>query len=99
MIERKRCKDATRAFYARAEYELAKLVRKGIAFQQSDREKRAMKLGLPISVRDPKSDHAERKARRSIEDACCHLCDRLLSESSHWSFASLIVLQRTIEVT
>ena len=63
MIERKRIAKTHAGILCRAEYELAKFVRKEIAFQQSDREERAMKLGLRISVRDPKSDHSRAQSK------------------------------------
>jgi hypothetical protein len=46
-----------------AEDELAKFVRKEIAFQQDDRDERAMKLGLPISVRDRESNHSRAQSK------------------------------------
>jgi hypothetical protein len=59
MIERKRiAKTPRERFMQVAEDELAKFVRKEIAFQQDDRDERAMKLGLPISVRERQSNHS-----------------------------------------
>jgi hypothetical protein len=59
MIERKRIAKTPREhFMQAAEDELAKFVRKEIAFQQDDRDERAMKLGLPISVRERQSNHS-----------------------------------------
>jgi hypothetical protein len=78
MIERNRIAKTPREhFMQAAEDELAKFVRKEIAFQQNDRDERAMKLGLPISVRDWVSDHSRTQGGPSVENACCHLCHRL----------------------
>ena len=44
-------------FVQAAEDELAKFVRKEIAFQQADRNERAIKLRLPISVGNSESGH------------------------------------------
>ena len=53
MIERKKIAKTPREhFLQTAADELAKFVRKEIAFQKTDREERAMKLRLPISLGD-----------------------------------------------
>jgi hypothetical protein len=58
MVEPKRIAKTPRERFMRAaEDELAKFVRKEIAFQQADRNERAMKLRLPISVRNSESGH------------------------------------------
>jgi hypothetical protein len=59
MVEPKRiAKTPRQRFMRAAEDELAKFVRKEIAFQQPDRNERAMKLRLPISVRNSESGHS-----------------------------------------
>ena len=59
MVEPKRIAKTPRERFMRAaEDELAKFVRKEIAFQQADRNERAMKLRLPISVRNLESGHS-----------------------------------------
>jgi len=51
MIERKKIAKTPREhFMQAAAYELARFVRKEIAFQKADRDERAMKLRLPISL-------------------------------------------------
>jgi hypothetical protein len=59
MIERKSIARTPREhFMQRAEDEMAKFVRKEIAFQKADRAERAMKLRLPVSAgtREPVVD-------------------------------------------
>jgi hypothetical protein len=59
MVEPKRIAKTPRERFMRAaEDELAKFVRKEIAFQQADRNERALKLRLPISVRNSESGHS-----------------------------------------
>jgi len=51
MIERKRIAKTPREHFMQAAAdELARFVRKEIAFQKADRDERAMKLRLPISL-------------------------------------------------
>ena len=51
MIERKKIAKTPREHFMQAAAdELARLVRKEIAFQKADRDERAMKLRLPISL-------------------------------------------------
>ena len=58
MVEPKRiAKTPRERFMKAAEDELAKFVRKEMAFQQADRNERAMKLRLPISVKTSESGH------------------------------------------
>ena len=59
MVEPKRIAKTPRERFMRAaEDELAKFVRKENAFKQADRNERAMKLRLPISVRNSESGHS-----------------------------------------
>jgi hypothetical protein len=63
MVEPKRiAKTPRERFMQAAEDELAKLVRKEIAFQQADRNERVMKLRLCISVRN--RDFGHNRARK-----------------------------------
>ena len=58
MIERKKIAKTPRAhFMQAAANELARLVRKEIAFQNADRNERAMKLRLPISLGNRETGH------------------------------------------
>jgi hypothetical protein len=58
MVEPKRiAKTPRERFMQAAEDELAKFVRKEIAFQQADRNERAMKLRLCIPVRNREYGH------------------------------------------
>ena len=58
MIERKKIAKRPRAHFMQAAAdELARLVRKEIAFQNADRNERAMKLRLPISLGNRETGH------------------------------------------
>ena len=58
MIERKKIAKTPREhFMQSAAGELAKFVRKEIAFQKADRDERAMKLRLPISLGNRETGH------------------------------------------
>ena len=58
MIERKRIARTPREHFMQAAAdELAKFVRKEIAFQKADRDERAMKLRLPISLGNRETGH------------------------------------------
>jgi len=58
MIERKKIAKTPREHFMRAAAdELARLVRKEIAFQNADRNERAMKLRLPISLGNRETGH------------------------------------------
>ena len=58
MIERRKTAKTPREhFMQSAADELAKFVRKEIAFQKADRDERAMKLRLPISLGNRETGH------------------------------------------
>jgi hypothetical protein len=58
MIERKKIAKTPREhFMLAAADELARFVRKEIAFQKADRDERAMKLRLPISLGTRETGH------------------------------------------
>ena len=58
MIERKKFAKTPREHFMRAAAdELARFVRKEIAFQKADRDERAMKLRLPISLGNREIGH------------------------------------------
>ena len=58
MIERKKIAKTPREhFMQSAADELARFVRKEIAFQKADRDERAMKLRLPISLGNRETGH------------------------------------------
>ena len=58
MIERKKIGKTPREHFMRAAAdELARFVRKEIAFQKADRDERAMKLRLPISLENRETGH------------------------------------------
>ena len=58
MIERKKIAKTPRDHFMQAAAdELAKFVRKEIAFQKADRDERAMKLRLPISLGTRETGH------------------------------------------
>jgi len=63
MIERKKIAKTPREHFMQAAAdELARFVRKEIAFQKADRDERAMKLRLPISLGNRKTgDNRARK--------------------------------------
>jgi hypothetical protein len=57
MIERKKIAKTPREHFMAAADELAKFVRKEIAFQKADRDERAMKLRLPMSLGNRETGH------------------------------------------
>jgi len=58
LIERKKIAKTPREHFMQAAAdELARLVRKEIAFQNADRNERAMKLRLPISLGNRETGH------------------------------------------
>ena len=58
MIERKKIVKTPREHFMRAASdELARFVRKEIAFQKAERDERAMKLRLPISLGNRETGH------------------------------------------
>ena len=58
MIERKRIAKSPREHFMQAAAdELARFVRKEIAFQKADRDERAIKLRLPISLENRETRH------------------------------------------
>ena len=58
MIERKKIAKTPREHFMQAAAdELARFVRKEIAFQKADRDERAMKLRLPIPLGNRETDH------------------------------------------
>jgi hypothetical protein len=58
MIERKKIAKTPRDHFMQAAAdELARFVRKEIAFQKADRDERAMKLRLPISLGNRETGH------------------------------------------
>ncbi|OAF12381.1 hypothetical protein AYJ54_05995 [Bradyrhizobium centrolobii] len=58
MIEQKKIAKTPREHLMQAAAdELARFVHKEIAFQNADRDERAMKLRLPISLRDRETGH------------------------------------------
>jgi hypothetical protein len=58
MIERKKIEKTPREHFTQAAAEeLARFVRKEIAFQKADRDERAMKLQLPISLGNRETGH------------------------------------------
>ena len=58
MIDRKRIAKTPREHFMQAAAdELARFVRKEIAFQKADRDQRAMKLRLPISLGNRETGH------------------------------------------
>jgi hypothetical protein len=58
MIEQKKIAKTPREHFMRAAAdELARLVRKEIAFQKADRDERAMTLSLPISLGNRETGH------------------------------------------
>ena len=58
MIERKKIAKTPREHFMRtAADELARFVRKEIAFQKADRDERAVKLRLPISLGNRETGH------------------------------------------
>jgi len=58
MIERKKIAKTPREHFMQAAAdELARLLRKEIAFQNADRNERAMKLRLPISLGNRETGH------------------------------------------
>jgi hypothetical protein len=57
MIERKGIAKTPREHFMRAvDDELAKFVRKEIAFQQAERDERAARLRLPVARKNPMAD-------------------------------------------
>jgi hypothetical protein len=59
MVERKKIAPTPREHFMQAAAdELARFVRKEIAFQKADRDERAMKLRLPISLGNRNTGHS-----------------------------------------